>query len=80
LTAWHMPTVALGHTLDGSDFTAVEGGLLRARLGRRGGNTALTSGVEQGRRRDVDGVDSEASMTLGHAQFCGDRCGKMEER
>jgi hypothetical protein len=71
---------ALGHMLDGDDFTAAEGGQLRARLGRRGGDTALTGGVGRGRRRGVDSVDGEAWTALGHARLGGDLRGKTVER
>jgi hypothetical protein len=71
---------ALGHTLDGGDFTAAEGGQLRARLGRRGGDTVLTDDVGRGRRRGVDSVDGEAWMALGHARLGGDLRGKTVER
>jgi hypothetical protein len=66
--------------LDDGDFTVAEGGQLRARLGRRGGDTALTGGVGRGRRRGVDSVDGEAWTALGHARLGGDLRGKTVER
>jgi hypothetical protein len=75
-----MRTVALGHTLDGDDFTVAEGGQLRTWLRQRCGDTTLTGSVGWGRRRGMDGVDDEAWTALGHARLGGDLHGKTEER